>query len=217
MAAEQGDRTVSGNDAFRLYDTFGLPLDFIEDLAESRQITVNRKGFDNAMEAQRSRARASTKFAATDTPRFTQRPNDNVASQIDNFIGYSDTRCHTTIKQLFRTDGTATTVLTSDETGFAILDLTPFYLEAGGQVSDTGSFSTVDTGRGHISNVVKPIPNWPRMHIVTISESSLHVGADVLVEVDASRRNAIRRNHTATHLLHAALREVIGEHVKQAG
>ena len=99
----------------------------------------------------------------------------------------------------------------------AILDVTPFYLEAGGQVSDTGSFSTVDTGRGHISNVVKPIPNWPRMHIVTISESSLHVGADVLVEVDASRRNAIRRNHTATHLLHAALREVIGEHVKQAG
>ena len=217
MAAEQGDRTVSGNDAFRLYDTFGLPLDFIEDLAESRQITVNRKGFDIAMEAQRSRARASTKFAATDTPRFTQRPNDNVASQIDNFIGYSDSRCQTTIKQLFRTDGTATTVLTSDETGFAILDVTPFYLEAGGQVSDTGSFSTVDTGRGHISNVVKPIPNWPRMHIVTISESSLHVGADVLVEVDASRRNAIRRNHTATHLLHAALREVIGEHVKQAG
>ena len=107
-------------------------------------------------------------------------------------------------------------MLTSGEKGFAILDVTPFYLEAGGQVSDTGTFNTIDAGRGHISNVVKPIPNWPRLHIVAIAESSLHVGADVLVELDVSRRNAIRRNHTATHLLHAALREVIREHVKQA-
>ena len=216
-ASEQESRTVSGDDAFRLYDTFGLPLDFIEDLAESRQITVDRTGFDDAMEAQRARARASTKFAATDTPRFTQQPNDDAASLVDTFIGYSDTQCQTTIKQLFQTDGTATAVLTSGEKGFAILDVTPFYLEAGGQVSDTGTFNTIAAGRGHISNVVKPIPNWPRLHIVAIAESSLHVGADVLVELDVSRRNAIRRNHTATHLLHAALREVIGEHVKQAG
>ena len=216
-ASEQRNRIVSGNDAFRLYDTFGLPLDFIEDLAESRQITVDRAGFDRAMEAQRARARASAKFLTTDTPHFTQQSKDDVASLVDTFIGYSDTQCQTTIKRLFRTDGTATAVLAAGETGFAILNATPFYLEAGGQISDTGSFSAVDGVRGHISNVVKPIQNWPRMHVVTISESSLHVGADVLVELDVDRRNAIRRNHTATHLLHAALRDVIGKHVRQAG
>ncbi len=215
--SEQGNRTVSGDDAFRLYDTFGLPLDFIEDLAESRQITIDKAGFDHAMEAQRTRARASTKFAATDTPSFTQQPNDDAAALVDTFIGYNDTQCQSTIKQLFRTDGTSTAVLTSGEKGFAIFDVTPFYLEAGGQVSDTGTFSTTDAGRGHISNVIKPIPNWPRMHIVAIAESSLHVGTEVLVELDVGRRNAIRRNHTATHLLHAALRKVIGKHVKQAG
>ena len=216
-ASEHGDRTVSGDDAFRLYDTFGLPLDFIEDLAESRQITVDRIGFDQAMEAQRARARASTKFIATGTPRFIPRTNDAPASLIDTFVGYSDTKCHTTIEQLFQTDGAATTVLNSGEKGFAILNVTPFYLEAGGQVSDTGTFITTDAGRCDISNVVRPVANWPRMHVVSITESSLHVGANVLVEIDVTRRNAIRRNHTATHLLHAALRQVVGGHIKQAG
>lgn len=217
VTSERGGRTVSGKDAFRLYDTFGLPLDFIEDLAESRQIKVDRAGFDQAMEAQRARARASTKFTATEATRFSPRTDDDLASLTDTFVGYTDTKSHTKVEHLFRTDGTATAMLQSGEKGFAILDRTSFYLEAGGQVSDIGTFTTTDGGRGNISNVVRPVPNWPRMHVLSITESSLSVGANALVEIDVNRRNAIRRNHTATHLLHAALREVVGAHVKQAG
>lgn len=217
VASERGNRTVSGKNAFRLYDTFGLPLDFIEDLAESRQIKVDRAGFDQALEAQRTRARASTKFTATEATRFSPRTDDDLASLTDTFVGYTDTKSHTKVEHLFRTDGTATAMLQSGEKGFAILDRTSFYLEAGGQVSDIGTFTTTDGGRGNISNVVRPVPNWPRMHVLSITESSLSVGANALVEIDVNRRNAIRRNHTATHLLHAALREVVGAHVKQAG
>ena len=236
-AAAAGGGTLGGGEAFRLYDTFGIPLDFIEDLAGQRSIAVDRRGFDEALEAQRERARASSHFGSGETPKFT--PHDGgpePASIDDRFIGYETTSDACRVVCLFGADGVATEQLDAGATGYAILDRTPFYLEAGGQVSDIGWLSQVE-GEGAavasggvpedgpagepvdaaVADVVRPVAVWPRMHVVTVRKGVLRPGATVVATVDAERRDAIRRNHTATHLLHAALRTVVGDHVRQAG
>ena len=227
---------LGGDQAFRLYDTFGLPLDFIQDLAGQRSIAVDREGFNRALEAQRSRARAGSHFAAGDTPTFTIADGtSDPASLADRFIGYETTfgACH--VVYLFGDDGEAVERLDSGATGYAILDRTPFYLEAGGQVSDTGRLSAPDGGAGagtpggagatappeaveaSVVDVIRPVTAWPRMHVVEVQAGVLRRGATVAAAVDTERRDAIRRNHTATHLLHAALRSIVGDHVRQAG
>ena len=215
-AAERGPRVLPGEEAFRLYDTFGLPLDFIEDFADTRQVQVDRTGFDAAMEAQRSRARASSRFTANETTAFAPRDSDDPAAMTETFVGYDDTASVSTVAFLFRTDGTGTETLGAGEDGFAVLSPTPFYLESGGQVSDEGRLTTEGVSAS-VRDVVRPMPTWPRMHVLTVNEGTLQVGATVTAEVVIERRDAIRRNHTATHLLHAALRDVVGTHVKQAG
>ncbi len=231
-AAEGG--TLGGDEAFRLYDTFGLPLDFIEDLAGQRSITVDRAGFDRALQAQRTRARASSHFAAGDTPAFTPGDAGNDPAALDDrFIGYETTSDACRVAGLFGADGKAVERLEAGNTGYAILDRTPFYLEAGGQVSDTGRLRPADgTGlsgdatdgnsapgalEASVVDVIRPVAAWPRMHVVDVRAGVLRDGDTVTASVDAVRRDAIRRNHTATHLLHAALRTVVGDHVRQAG
>ena len=235
-AAARGG-TLEGGEAFRLYDTFGMPLDFIEDLAGQRSITVDRPGFDAALEAQRERGRAGSHFRSGETPKFTLHDGlPEPASLDDRFIGYETTSGACRVVCLFGADGEAAERLDAGATGYAILDRTPFYLEAGGQVSDVGWLS-----RGHgaagaaasdgavaegpagdpvdaeVVDVVRPVGAWPRMHVVTVRSGVLQPGSAVVATVDAERRDAIRRNHTATHLLHAALRTVVGDHVRQAG
>ena len=226
--AEDGARIVAGEAAFRLYDTYGVPLDFIEDLAASRKLQVDRDAFEHAMEAQRARARAGAAFgdgqqpevsiaagphAITDAgePRFGQHP----------FVGYDQTSTRASVTHLFRRDaGSArlagVDVLNADEAGYVILEETPFYLEAGGQVSDTGRLVS-GAGAAAVEDMVRFKPDWPRMHVTAVREGALQVGDEVTAEVDVGRRDEIRRNHTATHLLHAALRAVVGKHVRQAG
>ena len=235
--AEAGAGRLEGAEAFRLWDTFGVPFDFVDDLAGSRGIAVDRDGFDRAMTDQRVRARAGSHFgqAPADGAGAGGWPSTavDVPHVPDRFIGYETTTSRSTVTGLCRlergaaTDGvgkgeggesrfTGVHTLRAGEEGFVLLDSTPFYLEAGGQVSDTGRL----TGEGvavEIRDVARPLPATARMHVATVREGALHVGDAVTAEVDVARRDDIRRNHTATHLLHAALRAVVGPHVRQAG
>ena len=229
LAGAEGARGVlDGEAAFRLYDTFGMPLDFIEDMAQSRSLQVDRQGFDRAMEAQRARARAGAAFGGdresevtvTAGPFLLTASGDPVFGP-QQFDGYETTTTRSGVTHLFRRDGngaslTGVDALTPGEEGYVVLDRTPFYLEAGGQVSDTGRLSgrNVDAP---VEDVVRLKPAWPRMHLTALREGELRVGDEVTAEVDAERRDDIRRNHTATHLLHAALRAIVGAHMRQAG
>ena len=226
--AETGSQVIPGDAAFRLYDTYGVPLDFIEDLAQSRGVGVDRDAFEQALEAQRARARAGAAFGdgpdaeitvsagpylltAKGEPQFGEQP----------FVGYGSTSRQTRVTHLFRREAggaalTGTDVLAAGQSGYVVLGETPFYLEAGGQVSDTGRLVSGD-GDGAVEDMVRLKPDWPRMHVTAVREGALHLGDEVTAEVDAARRDDIRRNHTATHLLHAALRAVVGTHVRQAG
>ena len=213
---------LPGQELFRLYDTYGLPLDFIEDLAGERAVTVDRAGFEHALESQRKRSRAQASFDAGDAPEFRFASDEDRADVLavpDRFEGYSTTRVDTApVLALF--DGTRSAVgeLGTTACGYAVLERTPFYVEAGGQVSDTGRMTVgEDAVVAEIDGVERLAPGGPRAHYVRVTKGRLRTGDAVTAEVDRDRRDAIRRNHTATHLLHAALREQLGTHVKQAG
>ena len=223
--AEAGPRTVGGETAFRLYDTFGVPLDFIEDLAQSRGVSVDREGFEKELEAQRARARAVAVFGGG---RHAVEGGGDVLTAAgephfdpETFTGYKETSTRSAVTHLFRRDveGAALAeveALEAGEEGYVVLDQTPFYLEAGGQVSDTGRL-LADGVEATVGDVVSLRQDWPRMHVTALREGALHRGDEVTADVDAARRDDIRRNHTATHLLHAALRAIVGKHVRQAG
>ncbi len=227
-AAESGSRTVDGETAFRLYDTFGVPLDFIEDLSQSRGVSVDREGFEKALEAQRARARAGAAFTAgqeadvsVDAGPYMMTAAGEPHFGSEEFTGYKETSTRSGVTHLFRRDGEGTTLtgveaLEAGEAGYVVLEQTPFYLAAGGQVSDTGRL-LADGVDAAVDDIVRLQPDWPRMHAAAVREGALRAGDEVTAAVDAARRDDIRRNHTATHLLHAALRAVAGEHVRQAG
>ncbi len=226
--AEAGARPVGGETAFRLYDTFGVPLDFIEDLAQSRGVGVDREGFEQELEAQRARARAGAAFGggqqaafAVDAGPYMMTASGEPHFGPQAFTGYDGTSTRSGVTHLFRRDGEGTRLtgveaLEAGEAGYVVLEQTPFYLEAGGQVSDTGRL-LADGVDAAVDDVVRLQPDWPRMHVAAVRAGALRAGDEVTAEVDAERRDDIRRNHTATHLLHAALRAVVGRHVRQAG
>jgi alanyl-tRNA synthetase len=203
---------LAGEDAFKLYDTFGMPLDFMQDAARDQGIAFDRAGFDHAMEEQKTRARASWKGAAKQTanPAYQQLPKSV-------FEGYRKTRSDGCEVLAIIHDGQGVQELKAGESGEVILDHTPFYAESGGQVGDRGWFYSDDhnTVVADVNGCYSPIQGV-RAHQV-VAKSALRVGDRVDAVVDTERRVATMRNHTATHLLHAGLREVIGKHVKQAG
>ena len=212
---------VPGDEAFKLYDTFGLPLDFIEDLASERKLTLDRQAFDRAMEAQRDKARAKSAFDRKGEEfTFTAPASQDGLRKIgDHFEGYTTTDVSDVrIMALFDDQKRQVNDLRVGQSGYAALDRTPFYLEAGGQVSDGGVLQS-DAGvvLAIIDGVVRLGPGLPRGHRVQVTGGPLADGQRVRAIVDAETRDATRRNHTATHLLHAALRQVLGTHVKQAG
>jgi alanyl-tRNA synthetase len=203
---------LAGEDAFKLYDTFGMPLDFMQDAARDQGIAFDRAGFDHAMEEQKTRARASWKGAAKQTanPAYQQLPKSL-------FEGYRQTRSDGCEVLAIIHDGHGVQELKAGESGEVILDHTPFYAESGGQVGDRGWFYSDDhnTVVADVNGCYSPIQGV-RAHQV-VAKSPLRVGGRVDAVVDTERRVATMRNHTATHLLHAGLREVLGKHVKQAG
>jgi alanyl-tRNA synthetase len=219
--AAAGSKVLSGEDAFRLYDSLGVPFDFMEDLAEQRQMAVDRAGFERAMEGQRARARAGSSFKGGDKALAFSMPGDlerSLEQAGDQFAGY-ETTCvkGATILALFNEDGSSTDELRAGLRGYLALSQTPFYLEAGGQVSDTGRIFGADGTVASVERLVRQAANRPRLHVVRIENGSLKRNQIVTAEVVDAVRDATRRNHTATHLLHAALRQVLGTHVKQAG
>jgi alanyl-tRNA synthetase len=212
-------RVVAGDEAFKLYDTYGLPRDFIEDLAGNQGLRFDSEGFDAAMEGQREKARAGSAFDkkgeefafASDTAR------ESLRQAGDTFEGYTETSVKgIPVVALFDAKKKPVDALNDGESGYAVLAKTPFYVEAGGQVSDQGWLESA-AGRARVTGVVRLGPGLPRAHRLDKADGKLSVRDLVTAEVDCALRDATRRNHTATHLLHAALRKVLGPHVKQAG
>src|SRR5208282_4332489 len=203
---------LAGAEAFKLYDTFGMPLDFMQDAARDQGVAFDQSGFDHAMEEQRSRARASWKGAAKQTanPVYQQLPKSL-------FEGYRQTRSDGCEVLAIIHNGQGARELKAGESGEVILDHTPFYADSGGQVGDRGWFYSDDhnTVVADVTGCYSPIQGV-RAHQV-VAKRALRVGDKVDAVVNAGIRESTMRNHTATHLLHAGLREVLGKHVKQAG
>ena len=220
LAATGSGGVLPGQETFRLYDTFGLPLDFIEELAGERAVTIDRAGFEQALDSQRKQSRVKSQFKGTELPPFVMSATPgraDLAEIPDDFVGYTTTEVETRVSKLFRENGGQIDRLGAGQVGYLVLYQSPFYLESGGQVSDRGRISSGDGTEAAVNEVIKPVPGWPRLHLVEVNHGVLEIEQRVTAEVDAQRRSAIRRNHTATHLLHAALRDQLGTHVQQAG
>jgi len=222
-AAKSG-APVPGGDLFRLYDSLGVPYDFAEDLASQRGLAVDRKGFEEAMELQRERARGASAF---ETPGVKKGAAFEYASEeeraaiealADEFEGYTSTTVDgAPIVALFDADRRRVASLGEGAAGWAVLAKTPFYLESGGQVSDAGRLVREGHAEATVDGLARVAPRGPRAHRITVTRGALADGDAVTAIVDRDVRDATRRNHTATHLLHAALRQVLGTHVRQAG
>ena len=217
---------LSGEVAFTLYDTFGFPFELTLEMAEEQGLSVDKEGFDKAMEAQRERARAGSK----QKKHGKNAPGGDVYTEMENelpatvFTGYTDCAARGgkgKILALLKesSDGWARVddVEEGSECEF-VLDVTPFYAERGGEVGDTGRVFTKDAGHGLSVEVLNSMPKENlTLHRALVKSGRLSVGMEVEAEVDDVRRCAIRRNHTATHMLHEALGRVLGGHVRQAG
>ncbi len=211
-ALEAGDR-LEGATAFTLYDTYGFPLDLTQDALKPRGIAVDTEGFEDAMERQRQRARASWAGSGdteTEAVWFAMRERAGASE----FLGYETERAEGVVAALVR-DGKEVAGLKAGETGAVVLNQTPFYAEAGGQVGDTGVMSA-DGVRFRVTDTQKKAGDLI-IHSGVVEQGVLEPGSALALEVDHARRTAIRRNHSATHLLHEALRQVLGDHVAQKG
>jgi alanyl-tRNA synthetase len=212
QSATTGVMRLDGHAAFKLKDTFGLPLDFMQDAARDRGIEFDQAGFESAEAEQQERSRASWKGSAKQTasPAYQELPKTI-------FEGYLGDRSEDCQVLAILKDGRVVESLKAEEEGDVILDHTPFYAEAGGQVGDSGILYSDELNAvvGEVKGCYYPVQGV-RAHRV-LAKRTIHVGDKVDAVVDSAVRQSTMRNHTATHLLHAGLREVLGKHVKQAG
>ena len=208
---EAGHNFIPGEDAFRLYDTYGFPVELTEEYAEEVGMTVDHDGFDKAMEAQRTRARAARQDVDSMQVQSEVLANLTVAS---DFVGYDTLHAETTVAAIVANGEQATVASEGDEV-LVILATTPFYAESGGQIADEGTIAN-DGFTAQVKDV-KKAPHGQNLHTVVITSGEMHVGDAVTATVDRTARNKTVKNHTATHLLQRALKDVLGEHVNQAG
>jgi alanyl-tRNA synthetase len=202
----RGAKIIDGETVFKLYDTYGFPADLTADVARERGLTIDMSGFESAMEQQRRRSQESSKFGA----------DQGSAAKVDThtvFRGYEELRSTGQVAALLK-DGAAVKTLATGEKGEVVLDRTPFYAESGGQVGDAGELGGAGV-RFVVSDTQKRGAAYA--HIGEVVEGAIRVGDTLEARVDAERRQATVLNHTATHLLHAALRTVLGTHVQQKG
>ena len=198
---------IPGDVVFQLYDTFGFPTDLTADVARERELTIDMEGFEVAMEAQRNRGRAAAKFTANVGQRvFTD-------SQVE-FSGYDLLEDQATVIGLYAEDARTLESLASGESGIVVLDRTPFYAESGGQIGDAGVLEG-DECRFVVDDT--QVGGDQHLHIGRLETGSLTVGASLVARVDEQRRQQTILNHSATHLMHAALRGELGDHVQQKG
>ena len=200
------DSIIPGEAVFKLYDTYGFPMDLTADIARERGLKIDEAGFERAMAAQRDRARAASKFGV----------DQRVAIKLDTrtgFCGYEAEQAQGKVVALIR-DGQQVEKLSAGEAGQVVLDHTPFYAESGGQVGDSGELSAAAI-QFEVADTQKIGAAFA--HIGQLRTGEIKVGEVLAAQVDHSRRSAIRLNHSATHLLHAALRKILGAHVTQKG
>lgn len=212
MAGMQAGDTLAGDVAFRLYDTYGFPLDLTADITRERGIQVDQAGFDAAMAEQRQRAQQASQFGVDYNAQIT-------AATATEFLGYACDQQVSEIVELFVAGKSVATVAAGSE-ATVVLKETPFYPESGGQVGDTGVLARVDEGgQAGVSAFTVTDTRYLGKGIghVGTANQALAVGERLAATIDSARRAAIRRNHSATHLIHAALRRVLGEHVMQKG
>ena len=201
-----GHTELPGSTAFLLHDTYGFPLELTEEIAGERGVKVDGPGFDAEMQAQRERAKAARKGKAADDDRLDAYREVVEQFGTTEFLGYTKSEA----------EGHVLAVLEGDDGTVEIfLDRTPFYAEAGGQVGDTGTITT-PSGEAEVLDTTYALPGL-RRHTAKVTSGTITAGEPATAAIDVSRRDAIRRNHTGTHILHYALRKVLGEHVKQAG
>ena len=204
--AELDGKQLPGDVVFKLYDTYGFPVDLTADVARERELTIDQAGFEAAMQGQRDKAKAASKFSAIS--------GDGLKTDAKTeFLGYDATESACEVVALFR-EGESVNELADGDEGAVVLATTPFYAESGGQIGDKGIlvdegklFRVDDTQKSGDANV----------HFGVVEQGALKVGDSIEAVVDAERRQAIRLNHSATHLMHAALRNVLGDHVTQKG
>ncbi|MCI3950619.1 MAG: alanine--tRNA ligase [Burkholderiales bacterium] len=206
-ALNREDRMLDGETVFQLYDTFGFPVDLTADIARERDVRVDYAGFEAAMERQRARARAASKFAAA--------ANLEYRGAATEFHGYDALQLEATVIALYDHEGVQVPEIAAGSGGIVVLDRTPFYAESGGQVGDRGELAGV-SGTFAVEDTQKIQPTVFG-HKGALRTGTLKVGDKVLAAVDTELRARTVRNHSATHLMHKALREVLGPHVQQKG
>jgi alanyl-tRNA synthetase len=210
--AGRAQGVIPGADAFRLYDTYGFPVDLTADIARERGLTVDMAGFEAAMDQQRETARAASKFGGGMVL-----PAELVATlKPTEFLGYEALEADGLHVRALVRDGKPVASLHAGERGLVLLEATPFYAESGGQVGDRGLLLDPAGDRFEVEDTIK-LAGAFHGHVGTLKSGELKVGSIVSARVDAERRAATVLNHSATHLLHAALRQVLGEHVTQKG
>ncbi|GAF24774.1 alanine--tRNA ligase [Neomoorella thermoacetica] len=212
-ARQEGREVVSGLEAFTLYDTYGFPLDLTEEIAGEGGFKVDRDGFEKAMAAQRERARAAREdVKAYDFALAFAGALEDISGTA--FTGYDQLEDKGTVLALFQ-EGARVTSLEANATGYVVLDRTPCYPEGGGQVGDRGELKW-SGGQARVEDT-RRLPDGKIVHQINVTAGTLVVGQEVEIAVDRERRQATARNHTVTHLLHRALKNILGEHVNQAG
>ncbi len=202
-----GAQQIDGETSFKLYDTYGFPIDLTADIARERGLTVDQAGFEAAMNAQRGRSQAASKFGV----------DLRAGTQIEaktSFSGYKRNSDQSKVTALLK-DGLLVDALNAGESGEIVLDATPFYAESGGQVGDSGTLVAGRATRFVVADTQKRGNAFS--HLGTLDKGTVRVGDVLKANVNAERRDATRKNHSATHLLHAALRRVLGAHVQQKG
>ena len=203
----------SGEDAFKLNDTYGFPLDLTKDILEEKGITVDEDKFNALLAAQKATARAARKDAGADAWK-----GNSVKIDADKteFVGYTDFDCDSKILAIVNADGELVDMLGAGESGTVVLDKTPFYAQSGGQVGDSGVIKNGEDNAFIVADTAKNADSV-YLHKGEVSRGIISVGDSVFASINAARRKSIMRNHTAAHLLQAALRQVLGTHVEQAG
>jgi alanyl-tRNA synthetase len=208
----EGGREFPGAEAFKLYDTFGLPLDLTRDVARDFDLSLDEAGFEAALGEQRERSRRSMKEAPAEAL-------SGVVARLParrvEFLGYETTRVEGARLLALVRGEELVEELSEGQEGLALLARTPFYAESGGQQGDSG-FLTASGGVAEVRDTRAPLRGL-NLHVLSVRQGRLRAGEEVLAEVDRDRRDQLRRSHTATHLVHAALRDLLGTHVKQAG
>ncbi|KPD01690.1 Alanine--tRNA ligase [Geobacillus sp. BCO2] len=210
-AKEQGSRVIPGEEAFRLYDTYGFPIELTEEYAAEADMTVDHAGFEREMERQRERARAARQDVDS------MQVQGGVLGDIKDeswFVGYDELVASSTVLAIVK-DGQLVEEVRAGEEAQIIVDVTPFYAESGGQIADQGTFAG-QTGTAVVKDVQKA-PNGQHLHAIVVESGTVKKGAVYTARVDEAKRARIIKNHTATHLLHQALKDVLGRHVNQAG